>query len=205
MRNNQVKNKHLLGAKRLFGSQCNLPLYFVKYLLKHASDLSHTPKYRHHTRASHKGCVRCIFNARAQGWSGCVSQADTLTLWRGKNFFTGSLRWSVAMATASLPLASASLSLPHSLTHSLSLYQPLSRGQSLILLLCISSANLLPLPLPLAAYLKLISLAANGGAPGRIPSARACLPSALGEMKTDSRWHRGRRDADALMCPPTPT
>lgn len=204
MRNNHVKNMHLSGAKRLFGSQCNLPLYFVKYLLKHASDLSHTPKYRQHTRASHKGCVRCIFNARAQGWSGCVSQADTLALWRGKTFFYRQLAMERSYGNC-FTSASFSLPLSPSLTHSLSLYQPLSRGQSLILLLCVSSANLLPLPLPLPAYLKLISLAANGCAPGRLPSVRACLPSALGEMKTDSRWHRGRRDADALMCPPTPT
>lgn len=137
--------------------------------------------------------MRCIFNARAPGWSGCVSQADTHRVER-QNFHR-QLRRSVAMATASLPLLSASLCLSHSLTHSASM--------SLSYSLCASPPPISSLPL--SDYLKLISLAANGGVPERLPSAWACPAAALGEMKTDSRWHRGRRDADALTCRPTPT
>lgn len=171
------------------------PAYiFVKYLLKHASNVSQPLKYQQHTGAPHIGCARCIFNTASRGWSQCVSQADTLTLGRDK--FYRQLQWSVAMATASLPLVSAlSLSLSP-----LCLHEPLSRGQSLTLLSRVSNpvTPLTPSPPgPPFAYLKLISLAASGSA--RTLSTPARLHSTSGEMKTDSRWHQGRQDADALM------
>lgn len=147
----------------------------------------------HRTKAA---CAVYLMHGRRAGAAVSVRQTHSRCGEAAFFFFTGSSRWSVAMATASLPLASASLSLPHSLTHS-----------HVDKVSYCSCAFPLPTSFPssptLAAYLKLISLAASGGAPRRLPSARACL--ALGEMKTDSHWHRGRRDADALMCPPTPT
>lgn len=116
--------------------------------------------------------------------------------------FHRQLRWSVAMATASLPLISASLFLSHSLTHSPSM--SLSHVHKVSNFSCASPPPISLLSPPPSAYLKLIFFSSYSTRE-RLPSARACLAAALGEMKTDSRWHRGRRDADALTCPPTPT
>lgn len=142
-----------------------------------------------------------IFNTQPWRWSQCISQAHTLTLGREK--FTGSCNgeslWQLLHFHLFLPLP-----LPRRVSHSPNMTHSHVDKVSLTVAAATyrSYASLTPwCPSP-RLYLNLISLVANDSM-----QASHARSSAFGhqEMKTDSHWHRGRQNADALMHPSTPT
>lgn len=184
--------------------QCILYIWiYVKYLLKHASNVSHrthTLKHQWYTGVSHTYVVYLIHSHDAKTGA---SVRQTHSHWGERNLQAAAMESRYGNCFTSTCFSLSSLSL--SLCLSFSLHEPLSRGQSLIdccrgniLLLCISNPVI-----PFAT-----SLPGSHFISGKWPHTHfLCTHLCIlhQEMKTDSHWHHGRQNADALMYPPTPT